>query len=212
MDGSSGTWLHRLLRSVLAWIDAPRAASKRKRKTIPSFEPLEAVALMSAGSHLASAALGHNVRSALVHRGHTAGHRQVGVLAKHHQVSSIENISFSDVPVTSPAQSVSLGSTTTNFTGQPLAPALNLFNPSLGRLESVTVGHSANVQSNITSTNLSPTSSTVITATMTGSFEIDGLNQPISQPTQMLSSAPDAGRSARLGYRNRRFPAVGDLG
>ena len=163
---------------------------------------------MSAGAHLASAALRHNVRSALVQRDHTAGHRQVGVFAKHHQVSSGENISFSDTPVTTPAQSVSIGSTTTNFTGQPLAPALNLFNPSLGRLESVTVGHSATVQSNITSTNLSPTSSTVITATMTGSFEVDGLNQPISQPTQMQSSAPTPAGPLGSGTETVTFPPL----
>jgi hypothetical protein len=98
--------------------------------------------------------------------------------------------SASETPVTTPVQTVSLGNTTTNFTNQPLAPALNLFNPSLGTLESVTLGHTATVQSNVTSVNLSPTSSTVITATMSGSSQINGLNQPITQPTQMLTSAP----------------------
>ena len=78
---------------------APRAASKRKRKTIPNFEPLEAVALMSAGRILPAPRSGTTFGQLWCTRDHTAGHRQVSVLAKHHQVSSAENISFSDIPV-----------------------------------------------------------------------------------------------------------------
>jgi hypothetical protein len=58
----------------------------------------------------------------------------------------------------------------------------------------VAVSHSATIQGNVTSQNLSPTSPTVITASVAGSFSIDGLNQPISQPTRTVSSPPtDAG-------------------
>ena len=91
-------------------------------------------------------------------------------------------------PVTLPAQTASLGNTSTNFTNLPLTPALNLFDPSLGTLASVVVSHTAPIQSNITSTNQSPTTPTVITATLSGSYQIDGLNQPISQPTQTVTS------------------------
>ena len=126
----------------------------------------------------------------LVHAPRSDGHRLVRALAKHHNSVPRGVMSASETPVTTPAQTVSIGNTTTNFTNQPLAPALNLFDAALGTLESVTISHSATIQSNVTSTNLSPTSSTVITATMSGSYQIEGLNQTISQPTRMLSSAP----------------------
>jgi hypothetical protein len=190
VGGTSGIWLRRLFQSVLAWKKPPRAISARKRQTIPSIEPLEAVALLSSAAHLAGAALRHTAPSALVHADRSAGHRLIQVLAKHHQVSAVPSISYGDTPVTTPAQSLSLASTPTNFTGQPLAPALNLFDASVGKLESVSISHSATIESNITSQNLSPTSPTVITATMSGSYQIDGLSQPISQPTRMTSSAP----------------------
>ena len=93
-------------------------------------------------------------------------------------------------PQSTPAQTVSIGETLTDFTNEPLSPNVNLFNPSLGTLLSVTVSHSATIQSNITSQNLSPSSATVITAALSGSFQIDGLNQPISQPTTAISSQP----------------------
>src|SRR5262249_61786616 len=48
----------------------------------------------------------------------------------------------SPTPVTLPAQTISIGNTRTNFTNQPLAPALVLFDPSLGTLGSVDVSHS----------------------------------------------------------------------
>jgi hypothetical protein len=182
MDGVSGSWLRRLFHRVAGWKKPLRASSARRRKTVPVFEPLEAVALLSTGAHLATGALVHAPRS--------DAHRLVRVLARRHNSVSREVMSSSETPVTTPAQTVSIGNTTTNFTNQALAPALKLFDSSLGTLESVTVGHSATIQSNITSQNLSPTSSTVITATMSGSYQIEGLNQPISQPTRMLTSAP----------------------
>jgi hypothetical protein len=92
--------------------------------------------------------------------------------------------------VTFPEQTVKLALTLTNFANLPLSPALNLFDPSLGTLQSVDVSHSATIQSNVTSQNLSPSSPTDITATFAGSYEIDGLNQPITQPTRTLTSQP----------------------
>jgi len=93
-------------------------------------------------------------------------------------------------PVTLPAQTASISNTLTNFANLPLTPALDLFNPSLGTLISVDVSDRAVINGNITAQNLSTTSPAVITATLTGSFQIDGLNQPISQPTQTVTSQP----------------------
>ena len=134
------------------------------------------------------------------HLAHSSHHRLVRHVTKPH-VSSTDLMSSDQAPVTSPAQTVSIGNTPTNFTNQPLSPTLNLFNPSLGTLLSVTISHSATIQSNITSQNLSPSSATVITATFSGSYQIDGLNQPISQPTKTLTSPAHASGSVRVGDR-----------
>jgi hypothetical protein len=89
-----------------------------------------------------------------------------------------------------PTQTLSLGTTLTNFANLPLSPALNLFDPSLGTLTSVVVTHAATLDSSITSQNLSTSSSAVITASLSGSFQIVGLNQPIVQPSQTVTSVP----------------------
>src|SRR5262249_55672040 len=73
---------------------------------------------------------------------------------------------------------------------QPLSPTVKLFDPALGELLSVPVNYSAAVQSKITAQNLSTSSPTVITATSSGSYQIDGLNQPIQQPTRTITSQP----------------------
>ncbi len=179
MSAASCMWLRRLSRSALTWESRPRTHSQRKRKTIPGFETLEAMALLSTGSSLMS--------GAAVHLDHSSKDRLVSH-AINPPVSYTADMSSDQAPVTSAAQTVSIGETLTNFTNLPLSPALNLFNPSLGTLLSVKVSHSATIQSNITSTNLSTTSPTTITATSSGSYQIDGLNQPISQPTKTLPS------------------------
>ena len=163
----------------MTWESRPRTHSQRKRKTIPGFETLEAMALLSTGSSLMS--------GAAVHLDHSSKDRLVSH-AINPPVSYTADMSSDQAPVTSAAQTVSIGETLTNFTNLPLSPALNLFNPSLGTLLSVKVSHSATIQSNITSTNLSTTLPTTITATSSGSYQIDGLNQPISQPTKTLPS------------------------
>ena len=70
------------------------------------------------------------------------------------------------------------------------------------------MSHSAILESNITSTNLSDTSKAVITAGLTGSFEIDGLNQPISQPTQTVSSQPIPVDESGSGNDTATFPPL----
>ena len=71
--------------------------------------------------------------------------------------SSAAAVSSDQTPVTLPAQTVSLGTTLTDFDNEPLTPDVNLFDPSLRTLLSVTVSHTATITSNITSQNLSPT-------------------------------------------------------
>ena len=93
-------------------------------------------------------------------------------------------------PGTSISETASLSPTLTNFSSEPLTPSLNLFDPSLGTLTSVTVSYDATIESAITSTNLSTSSATTITASLSGGYQINGLNQPITQPTTMVSSAP----------------------
>ena len=124
-----------------------------------------------------------------VNSAHSRQHRLV-TRVTNPLVLSTDDMSSTETPVTSPIQTVSLGNTATNFTNQPLSPVLSLFNPSLGTLLSVTVSHTATVESSITSQNLSPTSATVITAGFTGSSQIDGLSQPILQPSRTLISVP----------------------
>ena len=112
------------------------------------------------------------------------------------------------VPKSTPAQTVSIGETLTNFTNEPLSPNVNLFDPSLGTLLSVSESHSATIQGNITSQNLSPSSPTVITAALSGSYQIDGLNQPISQPTKTISTQPMPAGVFGSGTDTVTFPPI----
>jgi hypothetical protein len=119
-----------------------------------------------------------------------AGKEPAFILANHPKVYYRADTSSDPAPATPVGQTVSLGVTLTNFTNEPLAPALNLFDPSRGTLLSVAVSHSAMIQGNITSQNLSPSSPALITASFSGSYQINGLNQPISQPTRSQTSQP----------------------
>ncbi len=88
-------------------------------------------------------------------------------------------------PVTTSTQTLTIGNPAqntvlTNFSNQPLSPPLTLFDPTLGTLIGVTVSHAAILQSNITTTNLSTTSATTITAMVSGNYTISGLNAMIS--------------------------------
>jgi hypothetical protein len=72
----------------------------------------------------------------------------------------------------------------------------------------VSVSHSASIQSNITSQNLSSSSPTVITAALSGSFQINGLNQAISQPTTSISSQPMSAGVFGSGTDTVTFPPI----
>jgi hypothetical protein len=123
------------------------------------------------------------------HLGHLNNHPLVLHITRP-RVPPAAQMSSDPAPVDFPEQTVTLAPTLTSFANLPLSPALNLFDPSLGTLLSVEVTHSATLQSLVTSQNLSPSSATVITASFAGSYEINGLNQVISQPTKMITSQP----------------------
>ncbi len=185
MGAAGWTWVHRLFRNAFARKSRARIRTQIRRRTLPGLEPLEAMALLSAGgSVLSHAAFGHEHRSVDRHVSHQT----------RAPISSKPRVSYDATPVTLPEQTLLYGPQLTNFANEPLSPTLSLFNPSLGTLVSVTVDYSAAIQSNITSQNRSTSSGIPggITATLTGSFDIDGLNQPISQPTTSVSetSAP----------------------
>jgi hypothetical protein len=127
--------------------------------------------------------------NAVVHPGHADRGRVVEHFTRLRTAHPVPT-SADPAPVEAPEQTVTLAPTLTNFANVPLAPSLNLFNPALGTLQSVEVNYSASIQSNITSQNLSPSSPADITASMSGSYQIAGLNQPITQPTRTLTSAP----------------------
>ena len=179
MNAVGWMWLRRLLRRALSPAGKANRHSQRRRKTAPSLQALEAIELLSG-----VAVIGHPSVQ-WIHAEHHLLSGQVSRL----NAPNASGMSDSS-PVTLPAQTASIGKTLTNFANLPLTPALNLFDPSLGTLVSVVVSHTAVIQSNITSQNLSPTSPAVITASTSGSFQIDGLNQPISQPTQTMTSQP----------------------
>jgi len=99
-------------------------------------------------------------------------------------------------PVTTAPQTLTIGNPAnntvlTNFQNQPLSPPLQLFDPTLGTLTAVTVTHAAILQSRITSTNLSVSSGTTITANLNGNYVINGLNQTIANtvtaPSQSIT-------------------------
>jgi hypothetical protein len=163
------------------------------------------MSLLSTGMHLMSAATAHVDRSSNLA---FVSHINEPPVVSTNDMSSDADVSSDQTPVTLPAQTVSLGATLTDFINQPLSPDVNLFNPSLGTLLSVTVSHTATLTSDITSQNLSPDSPTVITPSLAASFQIDGLNQTIAQPTQTISSQPMAAGVFGSGTDTVTFPPI----
>jgi hypothetical protein len=107
--------------------------------------------------------------------------------------------SDTNTPVTI-TQTLALGNLTqpnipTNFTNQPFVPALQLFNPSLGTLQSVQISSNVVYNSSVTITNLSQiTPATGITAMLSGaSYQIAGLGPSltISGTPMKSATAPD---------------------
>lgn len=186
MGAAGRMWLHRISRNIFASSSSRRTYRRKRQRTIPASEPLEALALLSAYSSLMSA-VGPPPSIPAAHRHHEHEHGA----ASHPTNSPVsETGTMSSDPETSIPETASLSPTLTNFSSEPLTPSFNLFNPSLGTLTSVTVSYAATIESSISSTNLSTTSATTITASLSGGYQINGLNQPITQPTTTLSSAP----------------------
>ena len=72
----------------------------------------------------------------------------------------------------------------------PLTPPLPLFNSSLGQLIAVSQTVQASMTSQIQSENISTTDSAVITGFVTGSFHLDGLNQPVTGTISATTPTP----------------------
>jgi hypothetical protein len=206
MNAVDRFWLVRLFPSALTHQSRQGTRPHRTRRAIPGVEPFEAVLLLSASSSLVNSAL---ARSAAAHRERSSGQPVFG-LANHAKVHYSAHTSSDEALVNLPAQTLSLGSTLTNFANEPLSPDLNLFDSSLGTLLSVTVSHSTKIQSSITSQNLSPSSPTTITAALSGSYQTNGLNQPISQPTKTIMSQPIPAGEFGSGTDTVIFPPPAD--
>jgi hypothetical protein len=183
MSAVSWTSLVRLFRRLGNRPGRPRSRILRGRKTTPGLESLEGISLLSSIA-APSAAAALRLHDAREHRLAAPAPRDRGPRTYGMTEAAAE------APVTLPPQTTVLNNTLTNFTNEPLAPPLNLFDPSLGTLSSVTINQTSVLQSSITSQNLSPSSSATITASLSGSFQINGLNQPIVQPTKTLTSQP----------------------
>ncbi|WP_406696930.1 choice-of-anchor E domain-containing protein [Singulisphaera sp. Ch08] len=93
---------------------------------------------------------------------------------------SFDGLSNTDNPtVSTTPQVLSLGSTPTPFTDRSYTPtSFNLFDPSLGTLTSVSISSSATLNSSIVAENPAPIP-IAITATLNGSYQINGLLEPI---------------------------------
>ncbi len=79
---------------------------------------------------------------------------------------------------TTSTQTVTVPSTLTNFSNKALSPNINLFDPSLGTLTSVTISHSVTFNSTVNAQNLSQNSSADITASLSGTYQLNVLNTP----------------------------------
>jgi hypothetical protein len=199
MGAMGRMWVRAILRSTSTRKGGLPRFSHNRTKATPSIEPLEALAMLSADFPAAldaAAQVDHLTHQRLIEHA-----RKLRVWVTHERGSD-------STPVTSPVQTVSIASTLTDFANVSLSPALNLFDPFFGTLLSVAVGHSATIQSNITSQNLSATSSTVITGSLSGSYQIDGLNEPIAQPTRTVSTQPMPAGVFGSGTDTVTFPSL----
>jgi hypothetical protein len=136
---------------------SPRLRKLSRRTLAPTIESLETIDLMSrAGLPIAPA--------------------QVLAFSSNSAATTVRPLVTSQASAT---QTVTVGSTLTNFT-QPFVPPIDLFNPSLGTLVSVHVTASATLTSQIRSANTSTTSPADITGFTNGGFQITGLDQGVS--------------------------------
>ncbi len=152
----------------------------RRRAVAPAIEAMESIALMSVVTPRPAAA------HADVLRQH---HREAPIVSTPPAVAPAAS-DFASATQSLPVQTLTLPATLTNFQNLPLSPSLTLFNPALGTLTSVTVTQSVTFLSDISAQNLDPNVSATITATLSGSDQINGLSQTIQGPSRSVSSQP----------------------
>lgn len=165
-----------------SWAGLLRVVGRPRRWTFaPAMEPMESIALMSVVAPRLAAAHAEALRHA---------RREAPVVATNPATAPAAASDVASAPQTLPVQTLTLPTTLTNIQNQPLSPSLALFNPALGTLSSVTVAQSVTFLSDISAQNLDPNASATITATLSGSYQIDGLSQTINGPIRSVSSQP----------------------
>jgi hypothetical protein len=198
------------------WTTLRTARDGANGNASPNVERLESISLLSAirpallnrlhaGTHLAHAepptyvpvnlAKPTILATQLAEAGRNARMVQTETLLEDALEATVGSPSTSVQPITTAPVTAVLAPEPlpTNFTNQPFSSAIPLFNPALGTLLSVTISHSAILQSTIVAQNLSQSSSAAITATLSGNYEIDGLNQPITNQSTTSQGPVEAG-------------------
>lgn len=200
MSAEGWTSVVRLFRRLRDRAGRLRGRAAKRQRTIPGLESLELISLPSSGG------LRIGVLAAV--RSLEARHHRREAPVTGAESSQGASMAVTPAPVTLPKQSASLSPTLTNFVSMPLSPSLNLFDPTLGTLLSVAVTQAGSLQSDITSTNLSTSSTTVITGTLTGSFQVNGLNQPLVQPTDSIDTPSQFAGTAGSPDDTVTFPTI----
>jgi hypothetical protein len=185
-------------RSVPGVGDKPRPAAWKK--SLPTVEELDKLLLLSVGCPVISGFvyLDQNSNAALTNNGHLdpgevpiGGAKVLLLDANKNLVASTTTdvngaYSFASVPnantapVTTAPQTITLGPKPTPFTNAPFTPSsIGLFDSSLGTLTSVSITHSASLNSSLVAENPAPVPIS-ITAVLNGNYQINGLLQPIT--------------------------------
>jgi hypothetical protein len=195
----------RLARGTSVRVGKPRPAAGRR--TLPNVEQLETLQLLSTGNPVISGFVfvDENNNVTLTNNGLfdpgelPVGNAQVELLDTSGNVLAttktdangfyqFTTLNPNPAPVTA-TQTLTLNDPTqNNFTGQPLSPALNLFDPTLGTLTGVTVQRTVTQNGTVTTQNNNPNTAVQITAAANTTYEIDGLNQPISGSGMQVSA------------------------
>lgn len=191
--------------------DGPSRSSERKN--LPNVEQLESLLLLSLGCPDISGFvfLDQNGNAALTNNGLfdpgelPIPNAQVELLSSTGTVLATTttaadgSYSFQGLPnpngtpVTTTPVTVTFPTNLTNIGNEAAASPIQLFDPTLGTLTSVTISHSSTVNSTINSQNTSQNSSADISALLLASYQIAGLSQPVSGAGQASSGPVTAG-------------------
>ena len=183
---------------------AGRAVDTRNatgRKNLPNVERLESLLLLSVGCPVISGFvfLDQNSNPALTNNGilnpgelpvpgaqvelfDSSNHLLATTKSDIHGAYSFDGLpNTNGTPVTMPAKTITLPPTLTPFANKQIsASGVQLFDPELGTLTSVTISHSVTLAGVITTQNLSPSSPANITLKFAGNYTINGLSPAIS--------------------------------